>query len=177
MAHSRKLGFVNKGWEKKMAKFYMDKLKVNEPCLILMNHSSFIDLEILANILHDRSYNIVATSDSFVGIMKWVMRLIGCIPTKKFITDMNLIRDMLYCVKELKSTVVMFPEASYSFDGTATPLPDSIGRCDLYSASNSEMKKTIEKFKSFKDDYALFPGHGDATMLSEEKKNNVYFGE
>lgn len=53
----------------------------------------------------------------------------------------------------------------------------SIGRCDLYSASNSEMKKTIEKFKSFKDDFALFPGHGDATMLSEEKKNNVYFGE
>ena len=113
----------------KHEKIGMDKLKVNEPCLVLMNHSSFIDLEILANILHDRSYNIVATSDSFVGIMKWVMRLIGCIPTKKFITDMNLIRDMLYCVKELKSTVVMFPEASYSFDGTATPLPDSIGRC------------------------------------------------
>ncbi len=107
----------------------MDKLAANEPCLVLMNHSSFIDLEILATILHDRSYNIVATSDSFIGIMKWVMRLIGCIPTKKFVTDMKLIRDMLYCVKELKSTVVMFPEASYSFDGTATPLPDSIGRC------------------------------------------------
>lgn len=23
----------------------------------------------------------------------------------------------------------MFPEASYSFDGTATPLPDSLGKC------------------------------------------------
>lgn len=107
----------------------MEQLKANEPCLVLMNHSSFIDLEIVATILHDRSYNIVATSDSFIGIMKWVMRLIGCIPTKKFVTDANLIRDMLYCIKELKSTVVMFPEASYSFDGTATPLPDSIGRC------------------------------------------------
>ena len=23
----------------------------------------------------------------------------------------------------------MYPEASYSFDGTATPLPDSLGKC------------------------------------------------
>lgn len=107
----------------------MDRLQDDEPCLILMNHSSFIDLEIAATILHNRRYNIVATSDSFIGIMKWVMRLIGCIPTKKFISDTTLVRDMLYCVKDLKSSVVMYPEASYSFDGTATPLPDSIGRC------------------------------------------------
>ena len=53
----------------------------------------------------------------------------------------------------------------------------SIGRCDLYSASNSEMRKTIQKFIDFKDDYTLFPGHGEATLLSEEKKNNIYFGE
>ncbi len=107
----------------------MELLKADEPCLVLMNHSSFIDLEIAATLLSSRRFNIVATSDSFVGIMKWVMRLIGCIPTKKFVLDANLVRDMVYCVKELKSSVVMYPEASYSFDGTATPLPDSIGRC------------------------------------------------
>ena len=113
----------------KYQKIDMDLLKADEPCLVLMNHSSFIDLEIASTLLFARKFNIVATSDSFVGIMKWVMRLIGCIPTKKFVSDANLIRDMVYCVKELKSTVVMYPEASYSFDGTATPLPDSIGRC------------------------------------------------
>ena len=107
----------------------MEQLKKDEPCLILMNHSSFIDLEIAASVLFPRKFNIVATSDSFMGIMKWVMRLIGCIPTRKFVTDTKLIRDMLYCVNDLKSSVVMYPEASYSFDGTATPLPDSIGRC------------------------------------------------
>ena len=107
----------------------MELLKEDKPCLVLMNHSSFIDLEIAATLLHARPFHIVATSDSFIGIMKWVMRLIGCIPTRKFVSDANLIRDMVYCVKELKSSVVMYPEASYSFDGTATPLPDSIGRC------------------------------------------------
>ena len=110
-------------------KIHMDLLEKEEPCLVLMNHSSFIDLEIAATLLSSRRFNIVATSDSFVGIMKWVMRLIGCIPTNKFVSDANLVRNMVYCVKELKSTVVMYPEASYSFDGTATPLPDSVGRC------------------------------------------------
>ncbi|MBQ2923254.1 MAG: 1-acyl-sn-glycerol-3-phosphate acyltransferase [Tyzzerella sp.] len=112
----------------KCNKIGMEQLKPNEPCLVLMNHSSFIDLEIVASVLFPRKFNIVATNDSFMGIMKWLMRLIGCIPTSKFVTDTTLIRDMIYCVNELKSSVVMYPEASYSFDGTATPLPDSIGR-------------------------------------------------
>ena len=108
-------------------KIGMDKLGKDEPCLVLMNHSSFIDLEIVSTVMFPRRFSIVTTSDAFVGL-NWILRLIGCIPTKKFIADTNLIRDMIYAVKELKSSVVMYPEASYSFDGTATPLPDSIGR-------------------------------------------------
>lgn len=106
----------------------LEKLGKKEPCLVLMNHSSFIDLEIVSTMLFPKRFNIVTTSDAFVG-MNWLMRLIGCIPTKKFITDTQLVRDMVYTVKELKSSVVLYPEASYSFDGTATPLPDSLGRC------------------------------------------------
>ena len=106
----------------------MDKLGKDEPCLYLMNHSSFIDLEIAANILYPRSFNIVATTDSFVG-KSWLMRQIGCIPTKKFVSDFSLLRAMKYTLHELHSSVVMYPEASYSFDGTATPLPDSLGGC------------------------------------------------
>jgi hypothetical protein len=113
----------------KCNKIGMERLKAGEPCLVLMNHSSFIDLEIVASVLYPRKFNIVATTDSFMGIMKWVMQLIGCIPTRKFVTDTQLIRDMIYCLRDLKSSVVMYPEASYSFDGKATPLPDSIGRC------------------------------------------------
>jgi len=106
----------------------MENLGKDEPCLILMNHSSFIDLKIASTILYPRPFNIVCTSDGFVG-KNLLMRLLGCIPTKKFVSDTRLVRDMIYAVKELKSSVLMYPEASYSFDGTATPLPDSIGRC------------------------------------------------
>lgn len=106
----------------------MERLGRREPCLILMNHSSFIDLKIAATILYPRPFNIVCTSDGFVG-KNWLMRTVGCIPTKKFVTDMTLVRDMMYALKKQNSSVLMFPEASYSFDGTATPLPESLGKC------------------------------------------------
>lgn len=109
-------------------KIGMEKLKKGEPCLVLMNHSSFIDLEIVAFLMADREWHIVTTLDGFVG-KAWLMRLIGCISTKKFINDVTLVRDMKYTVKNLKASVVMYPEASYSFDGTATPLPESLGKC------------------------------------------------
>lgn len=106
----------------------MEKIGKKEPCLILMNHSSFIDLEIASRIFFPKRYGIVTTSDSFVGpLMRWLMPLLGCIPTQKFVSDISLIRDIQYMLKEKKTSVLMYPEASYSFDGTATPLPRRMG--------------------------------------------------
>ncbi len=96
------------------------------PYLILMNHSSFIDLKLVSKVLYPRPYCIVATTDSMVG-KGWLMRQIGCIPTQKFVTDMTLIRDMKYALKKKNTSVLMFPEAGYSFDGTATTLPQNLG--------------------------------------------------
>lgn len=104
----------------------MDKIGKKEPCLILMNHSSFIDLKIASRIFFPKRYGIVCTSDGFVG-KNWLMRLLGCIPTQKFVSDITLVRDMEYMLKKKKVSVLMYPEASYSFDGTATPLPRKMG--------------------------------------------------
>ncbi|MCR5153719.1 MAG: 1-acyl-sn-glycerol-3-phosphate acyltransferase [Lachnospiraceae bacterium] len=106
----------------------MNKLGKKEPCLILMNHSSFTDLQIIGTVFSDRSYHIVCTNDGFVG-KGLLMRRVGCIPTKKFIPEAVLIKDMKYALTKLKSSVVMYPEASYSFDGSETPLPESLGKC------------------------------------------------
>ena len=106
----------------------MEQLGRDEPCLFLMNHSCFLDLKIAASVLYPRPFNIVCTSDGFVG-KESLMRSLGCIPTRKFCSDAALVRDMLYAVRKLKSSVLLYPEASYSFDGTATPLPESIGKC------------------------------------------------
>ena len=97
-----------------------------EPALVLMNHSSFIDLKIASKIFYPQRFGIVCTSDGFVG-KEWLMRFLGCIPTQKFVSDMTLIQDMEYMLKKKKTSVLMYPEASYSFDGTATPLPRKMG--------------------------------------------------
>jgi len=95
------------------------------PWLILMNHSSFTDLKIASKLFFNKQYNIVSTTDGFVG-KSLLMRLIGCVPTQKFVTDLSLIGDMSYCFKKGRS-VLMFPEAGYSFDGTSTVLPKKMG--------------------------------------------------
>ena len=99
----------------------------DEPYFILMNHSAFIDLKIAYKIFYPMPFCTICTSDGFVG-KGWLMRQIGCIPTNKFVTDLTLISDMLYTVNTLKTSVLMYPEASYSFDGTATPLPRGLGK-------------------------------------------------
>ncbi len=104
----------------------MEKIGKKEPCLILMNHSSFIDLKIASRIFFPKPYGIVCTTDGFVG-KGLLMRLLGCIPTQKFVSDMTLIRDMEYMLKMKKTSVLMYPEAGYSFDGTATQLPRKMG--------------------------------------------------
>ena len=106
----------------------MDKIDKKEPYLILMNHSSFVDMKIASKLLYPKKYNIVCTDDGFVG-KEWLMRFLGCISTRKYITDPSLVKDMLYTVKKLKSSILLYPEACYSFDGTATPLPTNIGKC------------------------------------------------
>ena len=69
------------------------------PWLILMNHSSFVDLEIVSTMLYPKPFNIVATTDAFVG-KAWLMKQIGCIPTQKYVNDITLIKDMEYALKK-----------------------------------------------------------------------------
>ena len=104
----------------------MELVGRKEPCLILMNHSSFIDMKAAYGIFFPHRLSFVCTSDAFVGL-NWILRLVGAIPTNKFVSDVRLISDMQYALREKKSSVLMYPEASYTFDGTATPLPRKMG--------------------------------------------------
>jgi 1-acyl-sn-glycerol-3-phosphate acyltransferase len=91
-----------------------------------MNHSSFIDMQLIGDYLFPRPFSVVTTTDAYVGLA-WVLKAIGCIPTQKFVSDMTLIRDMRYALEKQRATVVMYPEACYSFDGTSATLPETLG--------------------------------------------------
>lgn len=96
------------------------------PYLILMNHSSFLDLKLASKVLYPRAYQMVCTADAMMGL-EWLMRRIGCIPTAKFVSDMTLLRDMKYSLEKNRASVLMYPEAGYSLDGRSVKLPDNLG--------------------------------------------------
>lgn len=96
------------------------------PWLILMNHSSFIDLKIASKLFYPKRYLIVTTFDAFIG-KGWLMQQLGCIPTPKFTADITLAKDIFTAIKDKKINVLLYPEAGYTFDGTSTTLPKSLG--------------------------------------------------
>ena len=99
----------------------------DEPCLILMNHSSFTDMKLAYGIFYPKRFGIVTSVDAMSGILGKLMRFLGCTPTHKYIADLSLIRDIEYMLKTNKTSVLMYPEAGYSFDGRATALPRKMG--------------------------------------------------
>lgn len=98
-----------------------------QPCLILMNHSSFTDMKLAFGIFYPRRMGIVTSVDAMSGFLGKLMRFLGCTPTHKYVADMNLIQDLEYMLKKNKTSVLMYPEAGYSFDGRTTTLPRKLG--------------------------------------------------
>lgn len=103
------------------------ELVKNQPCLILMNHSSFTDMKLAYGIFYPKKLGIVTSVDAMTGILGKLMRLLGCTPTHKYVADVSLVKDMEYMLKKNRTSVLMYPEAGYSFDGCATTLPKKMG--------------------------------------------------
>ena len=99
----------------------------DEPCLILMNHCSFTDMKLAYGIFYPKPLGIVTSVDAMSGILGKLMRLLGCTPTHKYVSDLTLIKDIEYMLKTNKTSVLMYPEAGYSFDGRTTTLPRKLG--------------------------------------------------
>ena len=103
------------------------ELVKDQPCLILMNHSSFTDMKLAFGIFYPQKLGIVTSVDAMTGILGKLMRILGCTPTHKYVADMSLVKDIKYMLEKNKTSVLMYPEAGYSFDGCATTLPERLG--------------------------------------------------
>lgn len=51
----------------------------------------------------------------------------------------------------------------------------SIGRTDFPTGNKKSMKKSILKLMAFKENYIIYPGHGNTTNLTKEQQNNTFF--
>ena len=107
----------------KVEKINMEGLK--PPYMILSNHMSFIDFELVALGTYPHRVNNVVNIDGYY-LRPWLMEWIGAICTRKFTTDMHLVRSIKR-VLERGDILCMYPEARYSPCGTTSYIPDSLG--------------------------------------------------
>ena len=100
----------------------------DKPYLMLVTHSSMVDFNLMLKASHPHKVNNVMTLEGFNTYTEPLMRSLGVLGTRKFITDIHLIKNMKYCVDKLKNPFVLFPEARYSLDGCTSYLPPSLGK-------------------------------------------------
>lgn len=108
----------------KINRINMDGIK--PPYLLLCNHNSFLDFKVMTAAIFPHRANYVVAIDGFIR-RKWLMRLVGCICTRKFTNDIMLVKNMFKTIQQ-GDIVVLYPEARYSLCGTAAVLPDSLGK-------------------------------------------------
>lgn len=53
----------------------------------------------------------------------------------------------------------------------------SIGRMDLYTGDERQMRNSLLKLFALKDNLKIYPGHGETTTLDEERRWNPYIRE
>ncbi|MFV0394384.1 MAG: MBL fold metallo-hydrolase [Coprobacillaceae bacterium] len=71
------------------------------------------------------------------------------------------------------SSMLYFVNENIVFSGDVL-FKGSIGRFDFPLSSHHDTKQTLLKIKDMEIEAAVYPGHGEATTLSEEKHNNPY---
>ncbi|MBQ8339841.1 MAG: hypothetical protein IJY16_05305 [Clostridia bacterium] len=111
------------GKQKKIEKIGMEGLK--PPYLLFSNHMSFIDFELVALATHPHRVNNVVNIDGYYR-RPWLLTWIGAICTRKFTTDMHLVKSIKRVV-ERGDILCMYPEARYSPCGTTSFMPDTLG--------------------------------------------------
>ena len=99
-----------------------------KPYLLLVTHSSMVDFNLMLKGTHPYKVNNVMTLEGFKTYTEPLMRSLGVLGTRKFVTDLHLVKNMKYCVDKLHNIFVLFPEARYSLDGCTSYLPDSLGK-------------------------------------------------
>jgi hydroxyacylglutathione hydrolase len=72
------------------------------------------------------------------------------------------------------SITIIFKDEKVMFTGDFLFKGD-IGRTDFKDGSDNDMEHSIKRIRAYRDDYEVYPGHGESTTLGEEKLSNIYF--
>ena len=95
--------------------------------LLLCNHNAFFDFKVATRAFFPRRANYVVAVDGFIN-REQLMRNVGCIGKRKFITDIQIVRQIKTSIHDHHQICALYPEARYALVGTTAVLPDSLGK-------------------------------------------------
>ena len=90
---------VLKGRDFKLTKTNMES--VDGPYLMLVTHSSMIDFMVMTAAVQPYRANNVMTLEGFNTYTEPLMRSLGVLGSRKYISDLNLIKNIRYCIEKL----------------------------------------------------------------------------
>ena len=117
--------FLTRSGRLKINKVNMKGLK--PPYLVLGTHHAFMDFYVTPLALFPHRANYVSELEGFEAYGEWLYRQAGCLGTRKFINDTNLVKNIQRVMKR-KGILVLYPEARYANVGTSSELPASVGK-------------------------------------------------
>ena len=111
------------------------RLKINKvgmkglkpPFIVFGTHHSFVDFCVTPLALFPYRANYVAQLETFEEYGEEFYRQVGCLGTRKYITDNALVKNIKRVI-DRKDILVVFPEARYSNVGTSSKLEKSLGK-------------------------------------------------
>jgi len=98
------------------------------PYILLSNHASMVDFESVIKVTHPYRINNVSSIECFHDYPEWLFRRLGVIGKRKFIKDIQLVKNIKYSLDKLKNIFCIYPEARYSLDGCTSYIPESLGK-------------------------------------------------
>ena len=105
----------------------LDRLPVDEPYLLLPNHTSLLDpFWIGAKV--PRGVKSMASANLFaIPVIGAYLRMVGCFPKKKYTKDKESMQDLQRFFDE-GYTIMLFPEGNRSWNGETAEIQPGIGR-------------------------------------------------
>ena len=105
--------------------------KIKGPFFMLSTHASFMDFPMIVKAIMPKTVGWVVSVEEF-RLGDWLMYGIGGIPKRKFTHGIVTAKHILYYVKKLKHSLVIYPEARFELAGVNEKLDGALGKmCKL----------------------------------------------
>lgn len=100
---------------------------IKPPYLVIATHQGFTDYYIGPLAMFPRRAMYVSDMEGFAAFGNWVYRGIGCIPKRRYVSDISVVKNVQYGLSKGQS-VWIYPESRHSNAGTTAYIPKNMGR-------------------------------------------------